>query len=78
MVMLEEERERLLEALKDLPEFLSIRQMIDLLGLSRSTLYRWIKIYYTLPAVKIRGKWLIPKRELERIILEESSVNDLE
>ncbi|RKQ42916.1 excisionase family DNA binding protein [Roseivirga pacifica] len=49
-------------------EYLSIKEVCGLLGMSRMTVYRNIK-YGRIPALKFKGRVIISKKRLERIFI---------
>jgi excisionase family DNA binding protein len=50
----------------DLPQFLSVAETARALGMSEMTLYRAIKAG-EFPAVRIRGRLIVPSRVLEEL-----------
>ena len=63
------------EAFKDLPEFLTFRQVQEILQISERTLYRLIK-GAEIEAAKVRGSWRIPKKALLEYLQERNCLNE--
>jgi excisionase family DNA binding protein len=49
------------------PRFFSVAEVAWMFGMSRMTIYRAIRSG-DLPAVRIRGRWLVPARVIEALV----------
>jgi excisionase family DNA binding protein len=49
------------------PTFYDVQNVADMFRMSRMTVYRAIRSG-ELPAVRIRGRWLVPKRVIDALI----------
>jgi len=64
-----ERREALKRYLEDLDRLYTLKEVEEFLKVSRRTVYRYIKSG-KLKAVKVNGRWRVPREELERIAKE--------
>ena len=58
-----------------MPEFLTFRQVMEILQISERTLYRLIRSAQ-IEAVKVGGVWRIPKLALLEYLQERNCLND--
>lgn len=68
-----EERGRVGQVLQDLSDAMSIPEVAELLGVTRTTVYRWVKgegVVNPLPAVKLGGHYRINSEELEAWVID--------
>lgn len=68
-----EERGRVGQVLQDLSDAMSIPEVAELLGVTRTTVYRWVKgegVAVSLPSVKLGGHYKINTEELENWVID--------
>lgn len=56
-------------ATQPVPTFYDVQDVADMFQMSRMTVYRAIQ-HKELPAVRIRGRWLVPARVIEALIVK--------
>lgn len=58
----------------DTGEVYSAKEAADLIGIGYATIYRWIKDHKLIP-IKLAGRTLIPKTEVERLQTERAPMD---
>ena len=58
----------------NLPELMSVQDMAKYLGMGQNKAYEMVN-KGELPAIKIRGRWKVPKSMLENWVLETAKSN---
>lgn len=60
--------------MSSLPELMSVQEMARYLGMGENKAYEMVN-NGELPAIKIRGRWKIPKQMLQNWVIEKAKAN---